>query len=85
MACIAKPAKKKTHRKPAVPKVAREAELVAERMYESLKAPDAPRATALGYVMGASMALKMLLDQAVQQGVDKDQLKLQAMAYVQAM
>lgn len=85
MACIAKPTKKKVHRKPAEPKVAKEAQLVAEQMYNSLKAPGAPRATVLGYVMGASMALKLLLDQAVQQGGDKDKLKLQAMAYVQAL
>lgn len=86
MACIAKPTKaKKVHKKPAVPKVAREAQLVAEQMYQSLKAPDAPRTTPMGYIMGASMAMKLLFDQAVQQGADKEKLKLQAMTYVQAM
>ena len=43
--------------------------------------PDAP----MGYIMGASMALKMLVDQAVQQGEDRDRLKAQAMAYIMAI
>jgi hypothetical protein len=31
------------------------------------------------------MVLKMLIDQAVQQGADKNTLKMQAMAYIQSM
>lgn len=39
----------------------------------------------MGYIMGASYVLKMLIDQAVQQGESRDALKLQAMAFIQAM
>lgn len=75
--------KKKTHTKPAIPKEAVEAEMVVKQMYQSLTAPDAPRATPMGYIMGASMVLKMLIDQAVKQGEDRDKLKAQAMTYIQ--
>ena len=54
-------------------------------MYQSLTATDAPKAHPLGYIMGASMVLKMLIDQAVQQGEDKDKLKAQALTYVAAL
>ena len=77
--------RKKTHTKPAVPLEARQAEAITRQMYESLKATDAPRATPRGYIMGASMVLKMLIDQAVQQGEDKDSLKAQALTYIAAM
>ena len=77
--------RKKTHTKPAVPKAALQAEAVTKQMYQSLKAPDAPKASPLGYIMGASMVLKMLIDQAVQQGENRDALKLQAMAFIQSM
>lgn len=39
----------------------------------------------MGYIMGASMVLKLLIDQAVAQGEDRDALKAQAMAYIQAI
>lgn len=82
MSLIARPSK---HKKPTVPKEAREAEKVAKQMYESLTAEGAPKAHPLGYIMGASMVLKMLVDQAVQQGANREQLKAQALAYVQGI
>jgi len=77
--------KKKTHTKPVVPREAQEAMAVTTQMYSSLTAPDAPKATPQGYIMGASMVLKMLIDQAVAQGEDRNALKAQAMAYIQAI
>lgn len=77
--------RKKTHTKPAVPAEAQQAEKVTETMYQSLTAPGAPRATPQGYILGASMVLKMLIDQAVQQGEDRDRLKAQAMTIIAAM
>lgn len=77
--------RKKTHARPAVPLEARQAEAITKQMYESLKAPGAPKAAPRGYIMGACMVLKMLLDQAVQQGEDKDALKSQALTYIAAM
>ena len=90
MAQIAKPTKakkatKRTHTKPVIPREAQEADKVAKQMYQSLTAPDAPKAHPLGYIMGASMVLKMLIDQAVQQGEDREALKAQAMTYIQIM
>lgn len=75
--------RKKTHAKPAIPREAKEVEEIVKTMYSSLTAPGAPKAHPLGYVMGASMVLKMLIDQAVQQGEDRDKLKAQAMTYIQ--
>ena len=49
------------------------------------KPAGAPKASPMGYIMGASMVLKMLIDQAVQQGEDRDALKAQAMAYIMAI
>ena len=77
--------RKKSHTKPAVPLVAQQAEKITMQMYQSLKAPDAPKASPMGYIMGASMVLKMLIDQAVAQGEDRNVLKAQAMAYIQAI
>lgn len=77
--------RKKTHTKPAVPRAAQQAEAVTQQMYQSLTAPGAPKASPMGYIMGASMVLKLLIDQAVEQGEDRDMLKAQAMAYIQAM
>ena len=77
--------RRKTHTKPAMPKWAKEAGKVTEVMYSALTAEGAPRTTPKGYVMGASMVLKMLIDQAVQQGEDRQELKGQAMAYIQMM
>ena len=77
--------RKRTHTKPAVPLAVQQAEKITKQMYQSLKAPDAPKASPMGYIMGASMVLKMLIDQAVAQGEDRNELKAQAMAYIQAM
>lgn len=77
--------RKKTHTRPAVPLAAQQAEKVTMQMYQSLKAPDAPKASPMGYIMGASMVLKLLIDQAVKQGEDRDQLKAQAMTFIQSM
>lgn len=77
--------RRKTHTKPAVPREAQQAEKVTQQMYQSLTAPGAPKASPQGYIMGAAMVLKLLIDQAVAQGEDRDALKLQAMAFIQAM
>ena len=77
--------RRKTHTKPAVPREAQQAEKVTETMYQSLTAPGAPKASPQGYIMGASMVLKLLIDQAVAQGENRDALKLQAIAFIQAM
>ena len=77
--------RKKTHKKPATPKEAQQAEKIANQMYSSLKVPDAPKASPMGYIMGASYVLKMLIDQAVAQGEDRDALKAQALTYIAAI
>ena len=77
--------RRKTHTKPAVPREAQQAEKVTETMYQSLTAPGAPKASPQGYIMGAAMVLKLLIDQAVAQGENRDALKLQAMAFIQSM
>lgn len=77
--------RRKTHTKPAVPRAAQQAEKVTQQMYRSLTAPDAPKASPQGYIMGAAMTLKLLIDQAVQQGEDRDALKAQAMTFIAAM
>ena len=77
--------RKKTHTRPALPLAARQAEKVTETMYRSLTAPGAPKASPQGYIMGASMVLKLLLDQAVQQGGDRDALKAQVLTYIAAL
>lgn len=77
--------RKKTHKKPAVPRAAQQAEKVTETMYQSLTAPGAPKASPQGYIMGATMVLKLLIDQAVAQGEDRDALKAQALTYIAAI
>ena len=77
--------RKRMHIKPAVPREAQQAEEVTKQMYQSLTSPGAPKASPMGYIMGASMVLKMLIDQAVAQGEDRDALKAQAMLYIQAI
>lgn len=79
------PRGRKTHKKPAIPKEAQEAEKVTAVMYSALTSPGAPRATPKGYIMGASMVLKLLIDQAVKQGEDRDVLKAQALTFIAAM
>ena len=54
-------------------------------MYRSLTAPDSPKASPMGYIMGASMVLKLLIDQAVAQGEDRDALKAQVLTYIAAI
>lgn len=77
--------RKKTHTKPAVPRAAQQAEKIVEQMYSSLKAPDAPKASPMGYIMGAAIVLKLLIDQAVDQGEDRDALKTYAMTVIASM
>lgn len=77
--------RKKTHTKPAVSLAAKQAEKITETMYQSLTAPGAPKASPQGYIMGAAMTLKLLIDQAVQQGEDRNILKAQALTYITAM
>lgn len=77
--------RKKTHTKPAVSLAAKQAEKITETMYQSLTAHGAPKASPLGYIIGASMVLKMLIDQAVKQGEDRNILKAQALTYIAAM
>lgn len=77
--------RRKTHTKPAVPRAAQQAEKVTETMYQSLTAPGAPKASPQGYIMGATMVLKLLIDQAVAQGEDRDALKAQALTYIAAI
>ena len=70
--------RRKTHTKPAVPRAAQQAEKVTETMYQSLTAPGAPKAS-------PQMVLKLLIDQAVAQGEDRDALKAQALTYIAAI
>ena len=62
---------------------AQEAERVAKHMYASLTQVRAPKAHPTGYIMGACTVLKLLFDQAVQQGANKDNLKQYALKFVQ--
>lgn len=75
----------KQHRKPAVPKGFKEAEKVAKQMYGSLTETGAPKATPTGYIMGACTVLKILLDQAEQQGANKNELKQYALGFIQGI
>lgn len=70
---------------PGMPKQAQEAEKVARQMYNSLTQTNAPKATPHGYIMGACTVLKMLLDQAEQQGSDKEELKQWAVSFIQTL
>lgn len=66
---------KRNHKKPEVPQQAIEASLVAKQIYRSLTLKSAPKATPVGYVVGACMVLKTLIEQACGQGADKEMLK----------
>jgi len=77
--------RKKTHTRPAVPAEAKQAEKVAEQMYRSLTAPGAPKATPKGYILGACTVLKLLLDQAVHQGADRDEMKAFSIGFIQSI
>lgn len=76
---------KRTHRKPVVPKEALEAEKVAKQMYSSLTQKDAPKATPSGYIMGGCYVLKMLIEQAVKQGADKNGVKLFTHQFIESI
>ena len=73
------------HTKPAVSKSAKEAESVAKQMYGSLTLATAPKATATGYIMGACTVLKILIDQAENQGSSRKELKKQALSFIQGI
>jgi hypothetical protein len=73
------------HTKPSVPIEAQEAEKIAKHMYNSLTQQRAPKAHSQGYIMGACTVLKMLLDQAAQQGSDKEELKKLAVSFIMQM
>lgn len=68
-------ATRKNHSKPSVPQHVAEAEKIAKQMYSSLMLKTAPKATPNGYVLGACYVLKILIDQASEQGADKNTLK----------
>jgi hypothetical protein len=65
---------KRNHKKPEVTQQSLEAANVAKQMYRSLTLKNAPKATPQAYVAGACMVLKILVEQACQQGTDKDVL-----------
>ncbi len=76
---------KRIHRKPAVPKEEIEAKKVAEQMYSSLTQKGAPKATSSGCIMGACYVLRMLIEQAVQQGADKNGVKLFSHQFIESI
>jgi hypothetical protein len=76
-------ATRKNHSKPLVPQHVAEAEKIAKQMYSSLMLKTAPKATPQGYIVGATIVLKALIDQAVQQGSDKEQLRAVAIGLIQ--
>ena len=78
-------ATRKNHSKPLVPQHVAEAEKIAKHMYNSLTQQRAPKAHSQGYIMGACTVLKMLLDQAAQQGSDKEELKKWAVSFIMQM
>lgn len=71
------------HKRPVAQRANNEAEKVAKQMYSSLMLKTAPKATPNGYIVGAAMVMKALIDQAVQQGSDKEQLKTVAIGLIQ--
>ena len=71
--------RKHTHTRPAVRREAQQSEQIARTMYAALTAPDAPKASPMGYIMGATTVLKTLIDQAAQQGEDRGQLRSYAL------
>lgn len=70
-------------KKPVAQRVNNEAQKVAKQMYSSLMLKAAPKATPQGYIVGAAMVMKALIDQAVQQGSDKEQLKAVVIGLIQ--
>jgi hypothetical protein len=71
------------HKRSVAQRVNNEAEKVAKQMYSSLMLKTAPKATPQGYIVGATIVLKALIDQAVQQGSDKEQLRAVAIGLIQ--
>lgn len=72
----------RSHKKPAVSKEAIEAESIAKQMYAALTVKGAPQAHPMGYIMGTCTVLKMLVDQAEQQGSNREELKQYALRFV---
>ena len=70
------------HKKPSVPKEAVEAEKVAKHIYSSLTLKTAPKATPQGYMFGTLTVLRILMEQATEQGSDKEQMKKQAIQFI---
>jgi len=75
----------KEHKKPEVSREMSEAERIAKHMYNSLCQARAPKGHPTGYILGAGFVMKMLLEQAIKQGGDKDSLKAQAITIIQNM
>jgi len=73
------------HRKPSVPKEEQEAKRVALQMYSSLTQKTSPKATSAGYIIGACKVLEMLMAQAVEQGSNKEELKMFAIQFIHAL
>lgn len=74
--------RKKTHTKPAVPREAKEAVEVSRQMYASLLAEGAPKAGPMGYLLGACTVVKILIDQAEQQGEDRGEMRRRALEFI---
>jgi len=54
-------------------------------MYSSLTQKTSPKATSAGYIIGACKVLEMLMAQAVEQGSNKEELKMFAMQFIHAL
>ena len=76
---------KRKHRKPEVPREAVESVAVAKTMYAALLQEGAPKAGPMGYVLGACTTVKILIDQACQQGEDRGELRRKALEFIAAI
>ena len=74
--------RKRKHTKPQVPREAVESVAVAKTMYAALLAEGAPKAGPMGYVLGACTTVKILIDQACQQGEDRGELRRKALEFI---
>lgn len=70
------------HKKPSVPKEVAEAEKVAKHIYSSLTLKTSPKATPQGYMFGTLTVLRIIIEQATEQGRDKEQMKKQAIQFI---
>lgn len=70
------------HTKPAVPREAVEAVAVSKQMYASLLEEGAPKAGPMGYLLGACTVVKILIDQAGQQGEDRGEMRRRALEFI---